>query len=50
MKHYEKPTLAPLSISLSDLILTSAEAPAFNIDADKTAGQANWLAAWNELL
>ena len=50
MKQYEKPTLAPLSVALCDLILTSAETPEFSIDADKTAGQANWLAAWNELL
>ena len=50
MKKYTRPELTAVEISLCDVILTSAETPAFNIEADKTAGQGNWLEAWNSLL
>lgn len=50
MKTYVKPTIEAVEVSLCDVILTSAETPAFNIEADKTAGAANWQEAWNSLL
>ena len=50
MKKYTRPELTAVEISLCDVILTSAETPAFNIEADKSAGQGNWLDAWNSLL
>ena len=50
MKNYTKPELKAIELSLCDVILTSEEALAFSIEADKTAGQGNWLDAWNSLL
>lgn len=50
MKQYTAPKLSLAAIDLSDVILTSAAAPEFSVDADKSAGQATWLDAWNDLL
>ncbi|MBQ9429072.1 MAG: hypothetical protein IJU41_05945 [Clostridia bacterium] len=50
MKQYTTPALSVVTLALCDVILTSVSAPEFAIDADKTAGKANWLDAWNSLL
>lgn len=50
MKQYTSPKLSVVTLALDDVILTSADIPAFGIEADKTAGAANWQEAWNSLL
>ncbi|MBQ7660704.1 MAG: hypothetical protein IJS44_01440 [Clostridia bacterium] len=50
MKKYIAPALTVVETELENLILTSETDPKFNVSAEKSAGQTNWLDAWNSLL